>query len=195
MVAMTRNMGASAGSSKNGVAPMWLPAAPCGRDLVVELSRSLLTAAQAGSPSGPIWMIAMVPGRKTPEPPDEQPPVPQLTRVRRARSARRDARISPAEKASSSARADTAAPSASCSTVSSGRRRCTAPTSKPWLRKALPPMFRPADSCKADGFGLELSSRRDPRRSAIARRVVQETVRRSSLRPVRAPRLRRSARD
>ena len=82
MVAMTRNMGASAGSSKNGVAPMWLPAAPCGRDLVVELSRSLLTAAQAGSPSGPIWMIAMVPGRKTPEPPDEQPPVPQLTRVR-----------------------------------------------------------------------------------------------------------------
>lgn len=24
----------------------------------------------------------MVPGRKTPEPPDEQPPVPQLTRVR-----------------------------------------------------------------------------------------------------------------
>ena len=27
-------------------------------------------------------MIAIVPGRKTPEPPDEQPPVPQLTRVR-----------------------------------------------------------------------------------------------------------------
>jgi len=29
-----------------------------------------------------IWMIAMVVGRKTPDPPDEQPPAPQLTRVR-----------------------------------------------------------------------------------------------------------------
>ena len=76
-----------------------------------ELSRSL-TAPLANC------MVAMVPGRKTPEPPDETAAA--TTDARQDECARRgaDVRISPAGKASSSARADTAAPSASCSTVS-----------------------------------------------------------------------------
>ena len=48
-----------------------LPVASCARrDLVVELWVEAT------------WVIAMVPDRKTSEPPDEPPPAPQLTRVR-----------------------------------------------------------------------------------------------------------------
>ena len=72
MVAMTsvRHLLFGSGSSKDSIAPEILGGFPGVRD------RSLLTAPQATG------MMAMVPGRKTPEPPDEQSPVPQPRRVR-----------------------------------------------------------------------------------------------------------------